>query len=198
MQKVRQIALNFSENPFFCFWNVDILLCKRFEQFCTSRMSGPVIRKAFFKRHLQFLIKVPQMIAKLSKSKNLQFDWLGYTQSDEKKTNRYLVSSWGVSFWNGITLFKNCQTFFHQTSKRFHSVMATLESQKYVNAWTVWTEIILLVSWRLVEIWNWTTDQNIQFKHWYMHDILFIFWFCLSVLLISGGFCEKTHKIIVS
>ena len=35
-------------------------------------MSGPVIQKAFFKRHLQFLIKVPQMIAKLLKSKNLQ------------------------------------------------------------------------------------------------------------------------------
>ena len=74
MQKVRQNDLNFSENPFFfCFWNVDILLCKRFEQFCNSRMSGPVIQKAFLKRHLQFLIKVPQMTAKLSKSKNLLF-----------------------------------------------------------------------------------------------------------------------------
>ena len=36
-------------------------------------MSGPVIQQAFLKRHLQFLIKVPQMTAKLSKSKNLQF-----------------------------------------------------------------------------------------------------------------------------
>ena len=36
-------------------------------------MSEPVIQKAFFKRHLQFLIKVPQMTAKLSKSKSLQF-----------------------------------------------------------------------------------------------------------------------------
>ena len=70
-------------------------------------MNGPVIRKASSKRHLQFLIKVPHMTAKLSKSKNLQFltflatsrkfkenlfDWLGFTQSDEK-TNRCLVSS---------------------------------------------------------------------------------------------------------
>ena len=36
-------------------------------------MSGPVIQKAFLKRHLQFPIKVPQMTAKLSRSKNLQF-----------------------------------------------------------------------------------------------------------------------------
>ena len=36
-------------------------------------MSGPVIQKVFLKRHLQFLIKVPQVIAKLSKSKNLLF-----------------------------------------------------------------------------------------------------------------------------
>ena len=36
-------------------------------------MSGPVIQKAFLKRHLQFLLEVPQMTAKLSKSKNLQF-----------------------------------------------------------------------------------------------------------------------------
>ena len=71
MQKVRQNDLNFSENPFF--WIVDILLCKRFEQFCNQRMSGPVIQKVFLKRHLQFLIKVPQMTAKLSKSKNLLF-----------------------------------------------------------------------------------------------------------------------------
>ena len=62
-------------------------------------MSGLVIQKAFLKRHLQFLIKVPQMTAKLSKIKNLQFlpflatsrkfkenfIWLGYTQSDEKQ-----------------------------------------------------------------------------------------------------------------
>ena len=53
MQKVRQNDLNFSENPFFCFLNVDILLCKRFEQFCNSRVSGPVIQKAFLKRRLQ-------------------------------------------------------------------------------------------------------------------------------------------------
>ena len=58
---------------FFCFRNVDILLCKRFEQFCNSRMSGPVIQKAFLKRHLQFLIKVPQMTARLLKGKHLQF-----------------------------------------------------------------------------------------------------------------------------
>ena len=50
-----------------------MLLMKRFERFCNSRMSGPVIQKTFLKRHLQFLIKVPQMTAKLSKSKNLQF-----------------------------------------------------------------------------------------------------------------------------
>ena len=69
-------------------------------------MSGTVIQKAFFKIHLQFLIKVPQITAKLLKSKNLQFfdifgnftkiqrkfDWLGYTQPDENK-NRCLVSS---------------------------------------------------------------------------------------------------------
>ena len=36
-------------------------------------MSGPVIQKASLERHLQFLIKIPQMTAKLSKSKNLQF-----------------------------------------------------------------------------------------------------------------------------
>ena len=36
-------------------------------------MSGPVIQEALLKRHLQFLIKDPQMTAKLSKSKNLQF-----------------------------------------------------------------------------------------------------------------------------
>ena len=45
---------------------------KRFEQFCNSRMSGPVIQKAFLKRHLQFCIKVPKMTATLSKGKNLQ------------------------------------------------------------------------------------------------------------------------------
>ena len=73
MQKIHQNVLYFSENPLFCFWNVDILSCKRFEQFCNSRMSEPVIQKAFLKRLLQFLIKVPQMTAMLSKSKNLQF-----------------------------------------------------------------------------------------------------------------------------
>ena len=111
------------------------------------------------------------MTSNLSKSKNQQsltflansrklkkkFDWLGYPQSDEK-TNRCLVSSQSVFFWNGITLFKKCQTFFHQTSKRFHSVMATLESQKYVIAWTVWTENILLVSGRLV--WKNVSSKN--------------------------------------
>ena len=45
---------------------------ERFEQFCNSRMSGPVIQIAFLKKHLQFPIKVLQMTAKLSKSKNLQ------------------------------------------------------------------------------------------------------------------------------
>ena len=35
-----------------------------------------------------------------------------------------------------MTLFKKCQTFFHQTSMRFHSTMATLEPQKYVIART--------------------------------------------------------------
>ena len=49
-----------------------------------------------------------------------------------------------------MTLFKKCQTFFDQTSMRFHSAMATLEPQKYVIAGTVGTEIILLVSARLV------------------------------------------------
>ena len=49
-----------------------------------------------------------------------------------------------------MTLFKNCQTFFHQTSLRFHSAMATHEPQKYVIAATVGTENILLVSGRLV------------------------------------------------
>ena len=36
-------------------------------------MNGLVIQKAILKRHIQFLSKVPQMTAKLSKSKNLQF-----------------------------------------------------------------------------------------------------------------------------
>ena len=53
-----------------------------------------------------------------------------------------------------MTLFKKCQTFFHQTSRRFHSAMATLEPQKYVIARTVGTENILLVSGRLVKIKN--------------------------------------------
>ena len=47
-----------------------------------------------------------------------------------------------------MTLFKKCQTFFHQTS--MHSAIATLEPQKYVNAGTVGTENVLLVSWPLV------------------------------------------------
>ena len=51
-----------------------------------------------------------------------------------------------------MTLFEKCQTFFHQTSMRFHSAMATLEPQKYVIAGTVGTENILLVSGRLVLI----------------------------------------------
>ena len=51
-----------------------------------------------------------------------------------------------------MTLFKKCRTFFHQTSMRFHSAMATVEPQKYVIAGTVGTENILLVSWRLVKI----------------------------------------------
>ena len=51
-----------------------------------------------------------------------------------------------------MTLFKKCQTFFHQTSMRFHSSMATLEPQKYVIAGTVGTGNILLVSGRLVII----------------------------------------------
>ena len=54
---------------------------------------------------------------------------LEYTQSDEKP-NRCLVSSWSFPSWNGMNLFKKCQTFFHQTSMRFHSAMATLEPQK--------------------------------------------------------------------
>ena len=51
-----------------------------------------------------------------------------------------------------MTLFKECQTFFHQTSMRLHSAMTTLEPQKYVIAGTVGTENILLVSGRLVVI----------------------------------------------
>ena len=84
IQKVRQNDLNFSENPFFL--NVDILLCKRFEQFCNSRMSAPVIQKTFWKRHLQFLIQVPKMTAKLSKSKILQF-WTILATSRKFKEN---------------------------------------------------------------------------------------------------------------
>ena len=34
-------------------------------------MSGPVIQKAFLERHLQFLLKVPQMSAKLSKKRKI-------------------------------------------------------------------------------------------------------------------------------
>ena len=48
-----------------------------------------------------------------------------------------------------MTLVTKCQ-FFHQTSMRFRSAMATRESQKNVMARTVWTEIILLISGRLV------------------------------------------------
>ena len=47
-----------------------------------------------------------------------------------------------------MTLFKKCQTFFHQTSMGFHSAMATLESQKYASAGTVGMENI--ISGRLV------------------------------------------------
>ena len=50
-----------------------------------------------------------------------------------------------------MTLFQKFQNYFHQTSIRFHSAVATLEPQKHVIAITVWTEIILLVSWRLVQ-----------------------------------------------
>ena len=53
-----------------------------------------------------------------------------------------------------MTLFKKCQTFFHQTSMRFHSAMATLEPQNYVIAVIVGTENILLVSGRLVIIFD--------------------------------------------
>ena len=43
MQKVRQKDLNFSENQFFVLY-VDILFDNRFEQFCYSRTTGPVIQ----------------------------------------------------------------------------------------------------------------------------------------------------------
>ena len=83
MQKVRQNDLNFSENPFFfCFWSVDKLLCKRFEQFCNSRKSGPVIQKAFLKRHLQFFYKsFPNDRKVVEKQKSTIFDNFGnFTQ----------------------------------------------------------------------------------------------------------------------
>ena len=54
-------------------------------------MSGPVIQKAFLKRHLQFLIKVPQMTAKLSKSKNLP-----YNHSDILQICRVVEEMWKI------------------------------------------------------------------------------------------------------
>ena len=65
-----------------------------------------------------------------------------------------------------MTLFKKCQTFFHQTSMRFHSAIATLEPQKYVITSTVGTENILLVSGRLVRcndgIVHWSIDSFVS------------------------------------
>ena len=50
-----------------------------------------------------------------------------------------------------MTLCKKCRFFFHRTFMRFHSAMATLESQKFVIARTVWKENILVVSGRLIQ-----------------------------------------------
>ena len=70
------------------------------------------------------------------------------------------MSSWSVPFLYGMTLFKKCQTFFHQTYMRFHSAMATLEPQKYVISGTVGTENILLVSGRLKNFALWVEVIN--------------------------------------
>ena len=57
---------------------------------------------------------------------------------------------WFLLKWDDI--IQEMSNLFHQTSMRFHSAMATLESQKYVIARTVWTENIPLVSGHLVHI----------------------------------------------
>ena len=62
--------------------------------------------------------------------------------------------------------------FFHQTSMRFQSAMATLEREKNVIAKTVWTKNILLVSGRLVrkcqekriQKWKMETHTNFIFR----------------------------------
>ena len=95
MQKVRQNDLNFSENQFFVFDMLIYFFCKRFEQFWYSRTTGPIIQQAFLRRHLQFLIKVPQMTAKLSKKQNCR-------NSDANLNKNQLV--W---FWNTHNLTKN-------------------------------------------------------------------------------------------
>ena len=98
---------------------------------------------------------VEKILTFLATSRNFKEKSIGkvleYTQSGEKP-NRCLVSSWSVPSWNGRTLFKKCQTFFHQTSVRFHSAVATLEPQNYAIARTVGTENILLFSGRPVLI----------------------------------------------
>ena len=44
MQEVRQKDLKFGENQFFVFEMLIYFFCKRFEQFCNSRTTGPVIQ----------------------------------------------------------------------------------------------------------------------------------------------------------
>ena len=77
MQKVRLNDLKFCENHFF----VSVVI-----YFFVNVSSNSVIQErldqlsngGFLKRHLQFLIKVPQMTAKLSKRQNcINFDVFG-------------------------------------------------------------------------------------------------------------------------
>ena len=54
----------------FLFLNRLNSFCKFHEQFRNSTTTEPVFNRRFFKKHQQFLRKVPQMISKLSKSQN--------------------------------------------------------------------------------------------------------------------------------
>ena len=77
MQKVRQNDLKFSENQFFVF-DGHILFLNVSSIFVIKERLDPLSNRRFFKRHLQFLIKVPQMTAKLSKKQNCRiFDVFG-------------------------------------------------------------------------------------------------------------------------
>ena len=78
MQKVRQNDLKFNENQFFVFEMLIYFFVNVSSNFVIQERLDPLSNRRFLKRYLQFLIKVPQMTAKLSKNQNCRnFDVFG-------------------------------------------------------------------------------------------------------------------------